>query len=85
MLEQVKVSDEQFTDCIATILLLEGVDLSVLVQQVLDKRLSAVQSHLTSGGSVRTQLSDVSWDCLLYFILIINYFILIINMALCPL
>ena len=60
LLEHIKVSDEQFTDSISTIILLEGVDLCVLVQQVLDKRLGAVRRHLSSGGSVRKQLSDVS-------------------------
>ena len=58
------VSDDQFTECICTVILLEGADLATLVREVLDTRLSAVAQLLTAGGSVRNQLADVSFFCL---------------------
>lgn len=54
------MTDDQFTDSICTIVLLEGVDLGVLVQEVLDRRLGTVTHHLTCGGSVRNQLAEVT-------------------------
>ncbi|KAL5263639.1 hypothetical protein ACHWQZ_G008865 [Mnemiopsis leidyi] len=54
----VSVSDDQFTECICTVILLEGADLAALVREVLDARRSAVAQLLTAGGSVRSQLAD---------------------------
>ena len=54
------LSDNQFVDSLCTIILLEGTDLQVLVREVLDKRLAAVSTRLTAGGSVRGLLADVS-------------------------
>ena len=66
------MSDEQFTESICTVILLEGVDLETLVREVLDRRLTSVAQHLTSGGSVRSQLADVSelvkFGCKLFLI-----------------
>ncbi|XP_063691295.1 conserved oligomeric Golgi complex subunit 1-like [Bolinopsis microptera] len=54
----VSVSDEQFTESICTVILLEGVDLETLIVEVMERRLAGVAARLTSGGSVRNQIAD---------------------------
>ena len=56
----VSVSDDQFTESICTVILLEGVDLETLIVEVMERRLAGVAERLTSGGSVRNQIADVS-------------------------
>eukprot|EP00116_Pleurobrachia_bachei_P010099 sb/3470361/ len=58
LLGGIHLSDDQFIDCLCSILLLEGSSLSTLLESTLEQRFRTISAVLTRGGSVRNQLSD---------------------------